>query len=612
MVSGLLILMAARTSAFPHRMNCTGPSWSVGLFVTSKMGPDNLYLSDGSSECVLSGSLFDTNQYAAGKNYSIAISGASSNMGYKLQVSAGMLVDGGSHIQDSKCRSTYPRAASTSYTWSAPATAGFGNVTLHILCGVYSAIYARHVNLTEGTAAPTASPVTIAPTITRNPTMGPTSTAPSLGPTTCVPTTHAPSISSARPCVTNGALGDHSAYLCSWTTKLGVTLSWTLNATHMRMRANTSATGWVGVGFSPGAQMVGSVAVMGWCGSNSSSVAEYKLEWKASDGIQTTGTPLSGATCVESGGETSIAFTRPLVASSHTVDPNHDLTLVYARSNDDFLSRHGVSERGIATVNLITGESSDVDEVSYVILHSVLMWCGICLCIPLGSIVARYGKEISDFDPDSVCFCFGIPLWFMLHVLAQTSGTALVLAGFLVSFRVDNDGERYEDPHGRLGMSLFLMVAFQYAMGAMCPRRKGTRGLVSMRTVWNFWHHLIAYAIILAGASQVFLGLEADPNSNPLWAKLHTGWIVFLSCVWAACEWFLKRRGPARPFEGDKETKSKVDKTIETIRSYNERAAGTNRIGIALTPRADGTHASPPSPGSPGSPDSPVSLRDMF
>jgi len=136
---------------------------------------------------------------------------------------------------------------------------------------------------------------------------------------------------------------------------------------------------------------------------------------------------------------------------------------------------------------------------------------------------------------------FGKPIWFVAHVLFQTAAIVLVIAGFVFALRVDNDEERFEELHGRLGLSLFILALIQYTGGALRPHKVTSieeEGYCYyfIRMIWEWGHKATGLAIVIAAAFNVFEGLSLDEDSRPLWNTLHLAYVILAAGLFVLLE----------------------------------------------------------------------------
>lgn len=160
--------------ARPSYFNCNGATWSTSTAVGG-MSAGNLR--DGSSgRCAITAPA----SYTAGTAYTITVATNTGTFAYKLVSSAGTL--GGGSSGTTSCRNQDSKSASTTFTWTAPAT-GTGTVNFYAVCGSQStnSVYlasSRNAAELVGTAAPTLKQTTLSPT-SAMPTLSPATASPS-------------------------------------------------------------------------------------------------------------------------------------------------------------------------------------------------------------------------------------------------------------------------------------------------------------------------------------------------------------------------------------------------------------------------------------------------
>eukprot|EP00466_Bigelowiella_natans_P005232 jgi/Bigna1/87089/estExt_fgenesh1_pg.C_160203 len=286
-------------------------------------------------------------------------------------------------------------------------------------------------------------------------------------------------------CIVEGPLEDIATaepanYLCNFDTTIGISLEWTLNDTHIAysVSQNTgrySEGGWVGFGF--GSQMIGSTAMIGWC----------------------------------------VAGNQPTVN-----DSVHRSRWCYHRSIHPSASNVLVFEAislcsALVMINFNDGTGQNIEIEDFVTIHSAFMWTGFCGLMPLAMFAARYMKPLGA-------------VWFYTHITLQTIAVAFTCVGFAFALRVDDDGERFEELHGRLGLSLFIAGLVQFLGGVLRPHKVKPEDTGSLsyyvRTIWSWGHKLTGLAIVVLAAVNVFEGLDLDTDSEDIYRELHMAWYV--------------------------------------------------------------------------------------
>jgi len=482
-------LMAATAlgiaQGFPNRYTCS-TTRSAGMFVTSSMGGQTLRAS--TTECTIDASSVPSAGYTPGATYSITLN---SNVarGLKIVSSTGSFTSGGAS-EGPNCRNVFPIQLSQAFSWTAPA-AGSGTVTMQGFCGRSSGIFLTTATVSEMAAS--------------SPSLSPTTTlSPSL-------VTNAPT-SGNRQCVVTGEL---NGVECKFDSSAGVSIEWAINSTHILMQNSAPTSGYVGVGW--GKNMAPAFAVIGWCSGSGSNVQEYSISSRSVPGVQAQGSSeLTSVSCTDQGGKTTVSYIRPLSTTTGTFSQSGSNDMILAHHTTDSLAPHAQSARVRAVVNFESGDSSEVNETDYVPAHSATMWLAFSFFMPMAIAAPMFFRDSKGY-------------WFYVHVASNTIALLLLIAGFVLAFYVtENADERFEDRHGRLGLVLVILAVVQYIGGAMRPHKEKSGPQSTLRNVWRAGHVLLGLFVAIGGLVNVFLGLDADEDSDDIWFQLHIGWVAIV------------------------------------------------------------------------------------
>jgi len=334
--------------------------------------------------------------------------------------------------------------------------------------------------------------------------------------------TGTPSPSSGQTACYLAALTGSALYKCSYSPDgTDFEISWSHNETHIKLRLQADTDGWVGLGYGT-SQMVTSYASIGWCSSGVADVEEYHMTGKSTGSVNQGGNELSYRACTEINGRTTVDFVRAL-AGTTTISTSGDTDCIWAHGSTDSLSQHASSGRGVVKINFGTGTGSTVEEVDYILAHSVCMWLGMCFFFVIGISSARYLKA----DETQI---MSKPKWLFLHIVAQCMGAFFMIVGFglgYASVAKDND-EHFSDntskSHGRLGLALFIVSLIQIVGGMLRPH-KDPDNMTTMRKIWQFGHKFTGVTIVLLALINVLLGLKLA-DSDKTWFYLQYVWIA--------------------------------------------------------------------------------------
>lgn len=158
---------------------------------------------------------------------------------------------------------------------------------------------------------------------------------------------------------------------------------------------------------------------------------------------------------------------------------------------------------------------------SFVHLHGVLMYLAWGLMLPLGALLGRYYRHYW-------------PVWFILHIIAQSLGVLLTVAGFVLIFLVGS----YSEPnftHAIVGIVLTAMLLQQFLSGIFHPCVDRENGQTPKeeksvyRRCWEVYHATSGFLSIALGLGQVTLGvfLVAPPSVVwVVWCALGLSWLL--------------------------------------------------------------------------------------
>eukprot|EP00466_Bigelowiella_natans_P000067 jgi/Bigna1/125362/aug1.1_g70 len=472
-------------------MSCDISTWSVGAAVTTQMNVGSRTMSDGSSAISITTDMPSSNRYFPNYQYSITVS-TTAILSQKVVVSAGS-------INGQVCVNRNVQRHSHTYTWTAPA-AGSGTVSFHILAGNLDVVYVlpSTTTFTELTST--------APTSTFNPTSSPIviSHSPSA----------APSISASPTTLSN----NHNAcfdstlntYQCSFTDK-GLTILWSYSNSEIAFNVSKSTDGWVSLGF--GKEMVGAVAVIGWCIGGSHFIQDYKLNSKQSSGVNPVSTVLRDLACSEINGVTSIKYIQPISSNDLTIDLTTFQRVIYAWGTSDSKSKHDDDDQGRAEINFKTGEAKLIDDEDHALGHGICMWIAFSFLLVSGILVSRYA------------------------LIFASAGLGIAFVHF---------DEPLESSHGQLGLVICIALICQILAGGFLRPDKSVPKS-KKRFMWEIGHKGVGSAIVVMALVNVFTGLllegEGDEGGeHSLFLGLHVGWILFIVVTICIFEFLFRGR----------------------------------------------------------------------
>eukprot|EP00850_Spirogloea_muscicola_P026035 SM005297S17864 [mRNA] locus=s5297:60:893:- [translate_table: standard] len=163
--------------------------------------------------------------------------------------------------------------------------------------------------------------------------------------------------------------------------------------------------------------------------------------------------------------------------------------------------------------------------------HGALAATGYGILLPLGAMVARYGK-------------FSDPLWFYLHIICQISGYVIGTVAFGYGLDLQHSTGAIKYDHRNIGVSIFVFSTCQQPIEAprlklkfvvhsfaapaqllaICFRpHRGTK----YRLYFNIIHHTFGYATIVLAIVNIFLGF----HYLAAYHGCRTGYIVFIAVL---------------------------------------------------------------------------------
>eukprot|EP00466_Bigelowiella_natans_P002561 jgi/Bigna1/84132/fgenesh1_pg.124_\ len=284
-------------------------------------------------------------------------------------------------------------------------------------------------------------------------------------------------------------------------------VSWSHNNTHIKLRLQADTDGWVGLGYGT-SQMTPSYADIGWCSSGVADVEEYYMTGKNTGSINRGGNELSGRTCTEINGKTTVEFVRALLGTS-TISTSGDTNCIWAYGSTDSLSQHSNTQRGIIKINFGTGTGSTVDEVDYILAHSICMWLGMCFFFVIGISSVRYLKADETQIMEK-------PKWLLLHIGAQCFGVFFMILGFGLGYAsvagpIDKHfSDDTSQSHGKIGLVLCSASLIQIVGGLLRPQKEprveksfvcilAQEHKTTMRKIWEFGHKVLLDVPLIAG-----------------------------------------------------------------------------------------------------------------
>ncbi|KAL2935672.1 hypothetical protein RDABS01_018790 [Bienertia sinuspersici] len=266
--------------------------------------------------------------------------------------------------------------------------------------------------------------------------------------------------------------------------------------------SNTNS--WVGIGFSPSGQMVGSSAMVGWIYQNGTSVIkQYYLQAQDVDKV----TPDAGDLDVVN--NSTLVFLQSnrihLAFQLSTAQPREKMVYavgpygVLPTDNDGLkLSLH--RDKHTASLDYTTGRSQAIDSPYTGVrrTHGALNMIGWGILMPIGAIAARYFRQ---WDP----------IWFYSHTAIQIFSFLFGLVGFILGFVVKGLINARVTHHKNLGIVILILACLQ-VMALFIRPKKGSKP----RKYWNLYHHNAGRIMIIFAVSNIFYGIQLGME-GPSW-----------------------------------------------------------------------------------------------
>ena len=300
------------------------------------------------------------------------------------------------------------------------------------------------------------------------------------------------------------------------TTQGSWSLHWVVAGSLTRMAAvGASTAGYVGVGFSSDGAMVGSDAVIGWCGSGGAAgtVGAYSLGGKTPASVTATSTfsvSATSASCVD--GATTIKFTLDASSAPRAFNPEAPLKLIWALSDTPSISYH--SKSGTMQVSLTSGGTSSVERpfatYQWQLIHGLLMMASWGAMLPIGALVPRLFKKRLSRNG----------VWFKLHRGFQSAGLLVAIAGLAIALTRPEFGA-INTIHGYLGLVVMIIGILQPMNAFFRPHPpKGGQEKTCGRFAWEILHK--GASVVMYNGYGHGNGAMPGPNHDP-WGSPQPG-----------------------------------------------------------------------------------------
>ncbi|KAL8516503.1 hypothetical protein ACS0TY_014954 [Phlomoides rotata] len=278
-----------------------------------------------------------------------------------------------------------------------------------------------------------------------------------------------------------------------------------------------NTNGYIGMGFSPNGNMVGSDAVVGWVGSDGASdIKKFHLGGQQPNlvTLQSTDAGLqvaNSSTRLQSQPNNRIYISFQLLTGQPTS------RLIYAVGRAAQLPvapNFRLTQHRDMITTVLNYESGQFETTGspYASLrrsHGLLNMFGWAILLPIGAMVARYMRK---WDP----------LWFYSHAAIQTSGFILGLSGVVCGLILDNRIKANVSKHKALGIIIFTLGCLQILALLIRPDKAA-----KVRKYWNWYHFGVGRILILLASINVFYGIHLG-GAGSSW---NVGFAAFLVII---------------------------------------------------------------------------------
>jgi hypothetical protein len=327
-------------------------------------------------------------------------------------------------------------------------------------------------------------------------------------------------------------------------------------------RDTTAPAKWLGLGFGTEPKMVGSDAFVCSNDGPSSPVVFYRMAGKEragvvqeacsqmqlgatqyADGVSTT----SFSYALDDGESAGCLGTKlPCALSGAGVVACDTTAVLWAWGNPVDWASNGYHERrGSALVNFATGEATEagMPRGKYIV-HAVLMTIGWGLLLPIGVLVARFGKEgrtsagggggtrrdnADAAGAAPAVAAAGAPaMWYRAHRTVQVAGLSMGIIGFIVALQMvgDADSGHFSRGHAAhkqvgllvtlLGIAQPLFAIFRPHPPAPSPKSGGEQKVKSRaRLLWERAHKGTGYVAVVLAVLLILSGFAALETVHP-------------------------------------------------------------------------------------------------
>ncbi|RYR24065.1 hypothetical protein Ahy_B02g057563 [Arachis hypogaea] len=272
--------------------------------------------------------------------------------------------------------------------------------------------------------------------------------------------------------------------------------------------------GWVGIGFSKDAMMVGSSVMVGWINKHGHSKIKqfYLRAKKPSEVLEDKGElPLNNlpAAVATNGAEIHLAFQLKMEIPLERQQVLLAFSVKYPKNNNH-LSKHDDKTSFVfdftsgtelflykTLINFVLQSDSKGPLPSSNELiqmrknHGIVGIIGWGLILPMGVIIARYFRHKD-------------PQWFYLHAAIQFVGFTFGLVTIILGLQLYTKMNAHIPAHRGIGIFVFVLSILQILALFLRPNKDS-----NIRRIWNLYHNWFGRLAMLFATMNIVLGIQA-------------------------------------------------------------------------------------------------------
>ncbi|XLS80522.1 hypothetical protein HN51_046353 [Arachis hypogaea] len=255
--------------------------------------------------------------------------------------------------------------------------------------------------------------------------------------------------------------------------------------------------GWVGIGFSKDAMMVGSSVMVGWINKHGHSKIKqfYLRAKKPSEVLEDKGElPLNNlpAAVATNGAEIHLAFQLKMEIPLERQQVLLAFSVKYPKNNNH-LSKH--DDKTSFVFDFTSDSKGPLPSSNELIQmrknHGIVGIIGWGLILPMGVIIARYFRHKD-------------PQWFYLHAAIQFVGFTFGLVTIILGLQLYTKMNAHIPAHRGIGIFVFVLSILQILALFLRPNKDS-----NIRRIWNLYHNWFGRLAMLFATMNIVLGIQA-------------------------------------------------------------------------------------------------------